>query len=168
VLKHLESIRIPERPDKRPIDFDHIYLCHDESDTEYAAEVASLLEEHEINYIMPAYFNTTDLERRQFHRERLAECTAVVMCWAKASEMWARAQSKELRSWQTLGRTQRFVCRGLIAGPPPHLRKDDNMLRHLFPSKEIDLVLNWAQTEKPSIEALKRIFNQNSEQRAHE
>ena len=150
------------------MEFDHIYLCHDESDTEYAAEVASLLEEHEVNYVMPAYYNTTDLERRQFHRERLSECTAVVMCWARASEMWARAQSKELRSWQTLGRTQQFALRGLIAGPPPHLRKDDNMLRHLFPSKEIDLVLNCAQTEKPSIEALKRIFRPNAEPRPHE
>ena len=42
------------------------------------------------------------------------------------------------------------------------------MLRHLFPSKEIDLVLNCAQTEKPSIEALKRIFRPNAEPRPHE
>ncbi|MDA9508447.1 hypothetical protein XI09_28165 [Bradyrhizobium sp. CCBAU 11386] len=167
LLKHLEDIDTPMPPGE-PSAFDHIYLCHDESDTEYAAEVATLLEEHEINYVMPAYYNTTDVERRQFHRERLSECTAVVMCWAKASEMWARAQSKELRSWQTLGRKQEFMCRGLIAGPPPHIRKDEHMLRHLFPSKEIDLVLNWTQTEKPSIEALRRIFQTNAEQRAHE
>ena len=162
-VSHLRGIDQPEPPDQTAVDGSHIYLCHHELDSEYAAEVATLLEEQDISYVMPAYFNTPDIERKQFHRDRLAECTAVVMCWANASEMWARAQSKELRSWQLLGRTQQFACRGLIAGPPPHVRKDDKLLRHLFPAKDIDLVLNWVQMEKPNIDALKNLFKAKAE-----
>jgi hypothetical protein len=80
------------------------------------------------------------------------------MCWANASEMWARAQSRELRDWQALGRKERFSYRGLIAGPPPHERKDDRMLRLLFPLKEVDLVLNWTEGERPTIDKLKAIL----------
>jgi hypothetical protein len=157
VLKHLGGLHDPPPPPP-PAD-GHIYLCHDETDTGYAIEVANLLEQNNINYIMPVYYNTSEIERRQFHKDSLSECTVVVMCWAKASEMWARAQSKELRNWQTLGRKQQFVCRGLIAGPPPHERKDDKLLRHLFPPRDIDIVLNWTETGKPTLDVLKRIFS---------
>jgi hypothetical protein len=157
LLKHLGSLGEPSSSPLLPVG-GQIYLCHDEADTDYAIEVADLLEQNDISYVMPAYFNTSDLDRKQFHKERLSECAAVVMCWANASEMWARSQSKELRDWQTLGRKEQFAYRGLIAGPPPDKRKDDKMLRHLFPSKEIDVVLNWTQSGKPAPGALKQIF----------
>jgi len=120
--------------------------------------VANLLQQNNISYLMPVYFNTSDLERRKFHKDSLSECTVVVMCWANASEMWARAQSKELRNWQTLGRKQQFACRGLIAGPPPDERKDDKLLRHLFPPRDIDIVLNWTEAGKPTLAELKKMF----------
>jgi hypothetical protein len=157
LLKHLGSLGKPPPPPPLPAD-GHVYLCHDEMDTGYAIEVADLLEQNNISYVMPAYYNTSELQRRQFHRENLSECAAVVMCWANASEMWARAQSKELRDWHTLGRKEQFACRGLIAGPPPDARKDDKLLRHLFPPKEIDILLNWTRAEKPAPDALKKIF----------
>jgi hypothetical protein len=158
LLSHLGSLDEPLS--SRPLSADgQIYLCHDEADTGYAIEVAELLQQHNISYMMPAYFNTSEPERRQFHKERLSECAAVVMCWANASEMWARAQSKELRDWQTLGRKEQFACRGLIAGPPPDARKDDRLLRHLFPPKEIDVLFNWTNAEKPALDELKKVFS---------
>jgi hypothetical protein len=157
LLKHIDSLGKPPPPPALPAD-GNVYLCHDETDTGYAIEVAELLEQNHISYVMPAYYNTSDIERTQFHRQNLSECVAVVMCWANASEMWARAQSKELRDWHTLGRRQQFACRGLIAGPPPDARKDDRLLRHLFPPKEIDVLFNWTRAEKPTPEALKKIF----------
>jgi TIR domain len=136
-----------------------IYLCHDETDTRYAIEVAELLDENNISYVMPVYYNTSELERRRFHKASLSECSAVMMCWANASELWARAQSRELRSWQMLGRKEQFACRGLIAGPPPDARKEDKLLRHLFPPKDIDIVFNWTAAEKPPHDAFRSIFS---------
>jgi hypothetical protein len=72
--------------------------------------------------------------------------------------MWARAQSRELRDWQALGRKGRFSYRGLIAGPPPHQRKDIKLLRHLFPTKEVDVLINWTGADNLSSEALKAII----------
>ncbi len=158
VVKHLGDIDNPPPPPPPAPNDSQIYLCHDEKDTEYAIEVANLLQQNNISYIMPVYFNTSDLERRKFHKDSLSECTVVVMCWANASEMWARAQSKELRNWQTLGRKQQFACRGLIAGPPPDERKDDKLLRHLFPPRDIDIVLNWTEAGKPTLAELKKMF----------
>jgi hypothetical protein len=165
IVKHLRMLDEPE-PHDHPTGDGQVYLCHEEGDTDYAIEVAALLEEHDISYVMPAYYNTTDSERAQFHKNSLSECTAVVMCWASASEVWARAQSKQLRDWQSLGRKQHFACRGLIAGPPPHSRKDERVLRRVFPPKEIDLIMNWA--EKADISALKKHFVTSAETPRHE
>jgi hypothetical protein len=160
LLQHLRSLESPDEP--QPPDPSQpdgqIYICHSEADTGYAIELADLLEQNNINYVMPVYYKTSELERRQFHKESLSECSAVMMCWANASEMWARAQSRELRDWRKLGRKQQFACRGLIAGPPPDARKDDRLLRHLFPPKDIDVVLNWTDADKPSPEVIRKIF----------
>ena len=107
---------------------------------------------------MPAYFHTDDTERKEIHRKRLAECSTVMMCWADASEAWATSHSNELEDWEALGRTKEFTTRALIAGPPPHIRKDNQLLRHLFPETEIDIVLNWTDLEQPSFEAIAKIF----------
>jgi hypothetical protein len=158
LLQHLPHALSAPPPPPPPPGNDQIYICHDEKDTAYAIELADLLEESKINYVMPVYYKTTEPERRQFHKANLAECSAVMMCWADASEMWVRAQSKELRDWRSLGRKQQFFCRGLVAGPPPDLRKDDKVLRHLFPAKDIDVLLNCTGEEKPSAETIRKIF----------
>jgi hypothetical protein len=135
-----------------------IYLCHDERDEDYAFEVANILADLNKDYVMPVYANTSEQERKRFHREHLAKCSSVMMCWANASEYWAKAQAMELADWHSLGRNQQFAHRALIAGPPPNTRKEDKRLRLLFPRKEIDVLLNWAAAEKPLPEAIKDIF----------
>jgi hypothetical protein len=81
-----------------------------------------------------------------------------MLCWAKASEPWARSQSNELEDWHKLGRKKEFSVRTLVAGPPPHIHKDDEFLRHIFPQTEIDVVVNWTGAEKPSLDAIAKIF----------
>src|SRR6185295_14795329 len=137
---------------------DKVYLSHHEADSLYAARVAEVLKQGNIGYVMPAYFNTSDSEQKEFHKEKLAECGAVMLCWAKAPETWARSQSNELEDWKVLGRTKEFSVRTLIAGPPPHIRKDNEFLRHIFPQTEIDVVFNWTGAEKPSLDAMAKIF----------
>jgi hypothetical protein len=135
-----------------------VYLCHDEPDEDYAFEIADILTEINKDFVMPVYANTSEQDRTRFHREKLAKCSTVMMCWANASEYWVKAQSMELANWRGLGRRQQFAHRALIAGPPPNTRKEDRRLRLLFPRKEIDVLLNSATTEKPLPEAIKSIF----------
>jgi hypothetical protein len=137
---------------------DKVYLSHHEVDSLYAAGVAEVLKQGNIGYVMSACCNASDAELKEFHREKLSECEAVMLCWAKASEPWARSQSNELEDWHKLGRKKEFSVRTLVAGPPPHIHKDDEFLRHIFPQTEIDVVVNWTGAEKPSLDAIAKIF----------
>ena len=117
-----------------------------------------MLNDGKYNCETPAYFGTSDKERAKHHQEQLAQCSAVVVCWAGASELWAKTQSRELANWEALGRTGEFRARGLIAGPPPHIRKDDRVLRGLFPPREIDVVVNITHSGQPSLDAIRGLF----------
>ncbi|MET0868013.1 MAG: toll/interleukin-1 receptor domain-containing protein [Pseudorhodoplanes sp.] len=152
--------QIPRRDEKKPVPIgtkEKVYLCHAESDSLYAAKIARLLQQGNIRYVMSAYFNTDDSEQKRHHRRKLSECAAVMMCWASASEEWATSLADELEDWQALGRVKEFTTRALIAGPPPHLRKDRELLHSLFPKNEIDHVLDFTKLE-PSLEAIASIF----------
>ena len=121
-----------------------IYLYHSEEDSEYAADLAIMLqlENSEIEPLLPALEGPPS-EVESYHRQRLAECDAVVLCWANASEVWIRANAHQLRDWRGLGRTDRFAFRGLIAGPPPGNRK--KILLRVPPRTEIDKVLDLTE-----------------------
>jgi TIR domain len=162
LLPYLDTLGPDEDHDERAVQPQstdgEVYLCHDESDEEYAFGIANILVEINKDYVLPVYGNASEQERTRFHRENLAKCATVMMCWANASEYWARAQSMELANWRGLGRKQQFAHRALIAGPPPTTRKEDKRLRLLFPRKEIDILLNSATTERPLPEVIKGIF----------
>jgi len=162
LLPHLDNMVPDEDREERPVQGQpadgEIYLCHDEPDEDYAFGIADILAEINKDYVMPIHTNTSEQERTRFHRENLAKCATVIMCWANASEYWAKAQSMELANWRGLGRKQQFAHRALIAGPPPDTRKQDKRLRLLFPPKEIDVLLNTVTTQKPLSEIIKSIF----------
>ena len=158
LLLYLDTLAPDQRPAPVQLPDGEVYLCHDERDEDYAFGIADILAEINKDYVMPVYANTSEQERVRFHRDNLAKCSTVVMCWANASEYWAKAQSMELANWRGLGRKQQFVHRALIAGPPPNTRKEDKRLRLLFPPKEIDVLVNSATTDKQLSEAIKNIF----------
>lgn len=86
-------------------------------------------------------------ELLDFHRRNLRDCDTVILCWALAPEVWAKAVARELLDWRDLGRDAAFTCRGLVAGPPPGLRK-----KYFFdvPPHEIDVVLDLTDAVEPS------------------
>jgi hypothetical protein len=86
------------------------------------------------------------------HKKYLAECDAVALCWAAASEVWVRAQSSELRDWHGIGRTKQFAFRSVIAGPPPGNRK--TRINQLFPRSEIDIIVDLANMDQPAADML--------------
>jgi hypothetical protein len=109
------------------------------------------LRERRLRAVLPA-IEGEPAELDALHRANLRECAAVVLCWARASEVWAKATCRELRSWEKLGRSEKFTLRGLVAGPPPGSRK--SVLVRLPPEGEIDIVLDLTAVDKPSPEVL--------------
>ena len=97
-------------------------------------------------------FDGPDAEIKSFNGKQLAECDAVVLCWAAASEVWVRAQASGLRNWQELGRKQQFSYRAVVAAPPPGSRKKAGKL--LFPRSDIDLWVDLSDKDLPSADLL--------------
>jgi len=124
-----------------------LYLYHSPEDSEYAFNLAQALQQQrQLDALLPV-FDGPEAEIKSFNGKQLAECDAVVLCWAGASEVWVRAQASGLRNWQDLGRKQQFSYRAVIAAPPPGNRK--KFAQRLFPSSDIDLVVDLS--DKPPI-----------------
>ncbi len=151
VIQHLDK-NVPPVPEIEAIEPNaRVYLYHRPEDTAYAVAIAKSLAERGIQPVFPA-FEGDPAELAALHRQELAECDAVVLCWANAAEVWVKSQARELKNWRDLGRDKRFACRGLVAGPPPGQRKD--LLVQLPPRNEIDVVVDLTQFETPVPEAL--------------
>ena len=128
-----------------------VYVYHRPEDEDYAVKIAVALRQRKLRPVLPAVDG--DLaELDHFHRETLRECQVVVLCWARASEVWARATCREWRSWEGLGRREKFTVRGLVAGPPPSRRK--TVLLKLPPEDEIDVILDLTALHTPAPEDL--------------
>jgi len=127
------------------------YVCHRTEDRKYAIEVARALKQRQIEPILPAVQGDPN-ELKAEHRQRLVECDNVVLCWGTASEVWAKANSRELKDWQKLGRSKMFRLRGLVVGPPSDEVKADFV--DLYPSSEIDVLVDLRTQEHPTPEAL--------------
>ena len=97
-----------------------------------------------------------DPDRERLHRKYLIDCDAVVLCWAQATDVWAKMSANELRSWSELGRKNGFAYRSLILGPPPGESKSDI---DLPPSSEIDWVLDLTKDDQLRLEALMPLLN---------
>lgn len=128
-----------------------LYLYHSQEDSDYALNLAQALQQRQLDARLPV-FDGPDAEIKSFNGKQLAECDAVVLCWAAASEVWVRAQASGLRNWQELGRKQQFSYRAVVAAPPPGSRKKAGKL--LFPRSDIDLWVDLSDKDLPSADLL--------------
>jgi hypothetical protein len=124
-----------------------VYLCHSSEDAAYALDLAAALQQRNIEPMLPV-LDGPDAETRKFNEQMLADCDAVALCWATASECWVRAQANRLRDWHGLGRARQFVYRAVVAAPPPGGRKKAAKL--LCSPSEIDLIVDL--TDKVPLE----------------
>jgi hypothetical protein len=116
-----------------------VYLCHSSEDAAYALDLAAALQQRNIEPMLPV-FDGPDAETRKFNDQMLADCDAIALCWAGASECWVRAQANRLRDWHGLGRARQFVYRAVVAAPPPGSRK--KVAKLLCSPSEIDLIVD--------------------------
>ena len=128
-----------------------LFLYHSQEDSEYALNLAQALQQRKLETLLPA-FEGPDAEIKSFNGKQLAECDAVILCWAQASEVWVRAQASGMRNWHDLGRSQPFFYRAVVAAPPPGNRKKAGKL--LFPRSEIDLVVDLSDQTIPTADLL--------------
>ncbi|NJD07355.1 MAG: TIR domain-containing protein [Methylococcaceae bacterium] len=138
LLQHLARMETaPQRQNGAGGDL-RVYVNHRLEDTEYAVNLASALQQLQIEPVFPA-LDGDPREVEELHKQNLKECDAVVLCYASASEVWVRANAAVLADWNTLGRSQQFRCRAVVTGPPENIRK--SALQKIKP-REIDVVLN--------------------------
>jgi hypothetical protein len=128
-----------------------LYLYHSQEDSDYALNLAQALQQRQLDALLPV-FDGPDAEIKSFNGKQLAQCDAVILCWASASEVWVRAQASGLRNWQELGRKQQFCYRAVVAAPPPGSRKKAGKL--LFPRSDIDLWVDLSDKDLPSADLL--------------
>ena len=154
LIQHLEKTTPSRELAQDAAAQSRVYLYHRLEDQDYAVELALALKDRQIEPIIPALEgDAADLSSH--HRQNLLQCDAVILCWANASEVWARATARELSEWRGLGRTKSFAYRALVAGPPPAARK--SVMVKLPPRSDIDIVLDLTASPKPLPEALDQL-----------
>jgi hypothetical protein len=127
-----------------------IYVWHREDDWDFARKVRRWLQEHNAETMLPGRDNDPDKEK--LHRMNLAECDAVFLCWANATDVWAKMSARELRSWRDRGRKQKFSLRSIVLGPPP----DDSKSEDDLPSipHEIDTFVDLSNDQQLALDRL--------------
>jgi hypothetical protein len=140
--------------DRGPDQDSRIYIYHDAEDREFAFGIAKAFRDKDANYVLPA-MQGNEVQRARLHKEYLRDCDAVILCWAQATDVWAKTSLNELRNWRDLGRTSKFRRRSLVLGPPPGVSKEPIAL----PPKDFDYLLNLIDGERPNPELLVTLLN---------
>jgi len=122
-----------------------IFIDHDEDDIDYADELAMALQERSLTPLLPTFDGKPSLRTAQ-NRRYMQECTAIALCWGKATEAWVMAETSKLDQWRRAGRREQFVAT-LLAAPPTH-RFKQRRLRIKPPG--IDQVVDMTDADKPS------------------
>jgi hypothetical protein len=133
-----------------------IYIYHNKEDVDYANVLAALIQQRQMIPI-PAEHEGAPDELLRFHRDCLRRCDSVVICWAAATAVAARAMWSELEDWQVIGREKEFSRRGMVVGPPPNARKSNYKV--LFPADDSnEVIVDLTSHPKPSPEDLNPLF----------
>jgi hypothetical protein len=134
---------------------DWVYVYHTAEDTDYACNLMTAFQQRGVAFRPPA-LEGDPTEVTNIHKKRLSECSAIVLCWANATEAWAHARADELQDWETLGRERKFKYRGLLAGPPPGRGK--TVFVKFPPANEIDVVVNQIEDTRPLAEIIDKFI----------
>ena len=155
LIQHLEAnAPRPRRIEVKQGNGRRVYVQHQEADSDYAMDLAERLQEAGLSALLPA-FDGNEADRSMLHLRQLADCDAVVLCWAQASEVWIRSNANELK-WDRLGRKGPFDCRSVVAGPPPQEPK--NRFRRIPPRSDIDLVIDVTEAGSLPPDALQPLL----------
>jgi hypothetical protein len=137
-----------------------VYIYHHDKDRRFARKVVRALTEGKVGHLKLPPLEGEPAQRNWLHRQYLAECDKVIICWALATDSWALAAAYELKDWRDCGRDRDFELRGLVVGPPPRGSKTDFVL--LQQPDEIDIVVNKMKNKSLSADELAKAFASRS------
>jgi hypothetical protein len=156
VVQHLErTTPLPSAAAVIPSN-SRVYIHHRPEDVTYAVDLATVLQQADIEPVMPAFEGEAS-ELLALHQQNLRDCDTIVLCWASAAEVWVKASTRELREWQKLGRNSKFANRVLIVGPPPGERK--SVMVKVPPRNEIDVFLDLTAFPAPTLASLGHLID---------
>ena len=132
-----------------------VYLVHNSEDSDFVYEVAEALRARNIDPVLPI-FDPSKRDEKVWHLRRLRECDAVALIWGGATETWLHSYASELKNWRGLKRGAQFKYRGLVAVPPPGVRKKRSYLH--FSSTEIDRYVDLTDNSRPLSELVDQLI----------
>jgi hypothetical protein len=137
----------------------NVYIYHRQDDRDFARQVAQTLSANKLvkgDLRLPP-LEGEEAEQRRVHRQELVDCDTVVLCWALATDTWARTSAHELKNWRGLGRSEDFARCCMVVGPPPRAAKVDFI--EFQRMNEIDVLVNQMRRDEPSVEELEKLFS---------
>jgi len=125
VLKQEAEASAPRRtePDFPADGVSHVYIAHNRLDEQFGIDLAQHLRGAPNVRVVMATIQGKPRELAAAQKRALEKCQGVVLCWAQASEAWVRGEWDKFREWNKFNRTERFVFREVVTGPPPESRK---------------------------------------------
>ena len=120
------------KEDTEPDHPTRIYLIFDERDTAAIEPFEDQLRER-FEIITPR-FSGEEKDVRQYHRDSLTLCDAVLIYYGRASEDWLKAQLNEYRKIVSPLTTKKLATSIYVAGP-------ESPQKHRFDTKEVDSVI---------------------------
>jgi len=94
-----------------------VYLICDQQDRDATAPIADDLFNQGVEVTLPAV-EGDEAEIRLDHNQNLLLCDAALIYVGRSSELWLRAQLRELLKAPGYGRTQPFAAKAIVLGPP--------------------------------------------------
>jgi hypothetical protein len=145
----------PPSPPPPPEASSRIYVWYRQDDRVFARKVRRWLQDQKAETFLPG--SDDDPQRHTLHLRNLAECDAVFLCWADATDVWAHMSARELRNWRNFGRKEAFSVRGLVLGPPPGESKCEDDLPSI--PHEIDQYVDLSKDAEPDLEKLTTLLD---------
>jgi transcriptional regulator with XRE-family HTH domain len=94
-----------------------VFLNFHPGDVQYARALSKALRERGVRARFAA-FEDDKIQNKITNGALARDSDAVIHCWASATDAWLYGEAAEYEDWRKFGRTQPFVARAAVAGPP--------------------------------------------------
>ncbi len=123
-----------------------VFVNFHPGDLQYACSVAKALRERGLRARFAA-FEDDNVQNRITNAGLVRESEAVIHCWANATDAWLYAEAADYEDWRKFGRSQPFLARAAVAGPP---ERGSKMLYTAHdPPEAIDVYIDLTARDTP-------------------
>ena len=95
-----------------------VFVLHNEKDRLLARNLKRALRQHNVEALLPAV-DDDEAVRKNFDKDSIARCDAIVLCWGMTSQTWTCAQARQFEDWRAFGRNRGWKPRSVVLAPPP-------------------------------------------------